>query len=99
MPSARQPCKLTSQRKERAQPLIAQVKPSPEQRANDDREEEGKQAIADAHVRSDCAAQIARQLEADRKVYLTLVVTVLYPPPGHTQPPVSVLPSLLNVPL
>src|SRR5712691_12392203 len=47
---------LTSQWNQRTQPLIAQEKPSPDQHANDDREEE---RFAGAHVGSGCAAEIA----------------------------------------
>ncbi len=35
----------------------------------------------------------------DQAAYLTLVAVDSYPPPGHTQAPVRMLPSSLNLPL
>src|SRR5438270_9840471 len=52
---------LHSQRNQCPEPVIAQVQPSPDQRAENEREDDRKEPIADAHVRGDCAPQIARQ--------------------------------------
>jgi hypothetical protein len=49
---------LTSQRKQCAQPSIAQVQPSPDQHAENDGDEE---RLTDAHVGGDRAAEIACQ--------------------------------------
>jgi hypothetical protein len=59
------PHRLTSQRNDCAQPVIAQVKPKPDQHSDIDREEGvGEQWTADAHVRSDCATKIACQQDS-----------------------------------
>src|SRR5262245_19940482 len=50
-----------AQRKERAQSLIAQVKPTPNEHAEKDRPEDVGEWIADAHMCSDRAAEVARQ--------------------------------------
>src|SRR5438876_12050118 len=49
---------LASQRKQRAQAGIAQVKPSPDQDAEDDR---GEERLADPNMRGGGAAEIAGQ--------------------------------------
>src|SRR5204863_8013926 len=49
---------LIPQWDERAQPLIAQVKPAPDKHADNDREQNREPWIASAHVGGNCAAQI-----------------------------------------
>src|SRR6476620_5913440 len=46
------------------QPMIAQVKASPDQYAKEDRKENWKRAGANTHVGRDCSAQIACQQDA-----------------------------------
>src|SRR6266536_3725649 len=52
---------LISQGNQRAQPVIAQVKTKPDQHAENDREGYWKQSFTNAHVSSDCTAEIASQ--------------------------------------
>lgn len=53
--------RLISQRKERAQPIIAQEKPTPDQHTDKDWKEDGEPRIPDTHMGSDCTAQIGCQ--------------------------------------